>query len=165
MLASLDQKFQKLSLSKISKTLLIAVFKMRMSRQFQVFQKVFLLQFQYIQDAKIVEAAKNKVDGKMTYKVVLQCKGEIEKLSDWYRQSLEKGWSIGSVSEGDMGDWSEFYTEAQNESYFLTVYLYQDEGSDNVSIDLNVKALSEGETIVENTGQGAPEDKESTTAE
>ena len=112
-------------------------------------------------NAKIVEAAKNKVDGKMTYKVVLQCKGEIEKLSDWYRQSLEKGWSIGSVSEGDMGDWSEFYTEAQNERNFLTVYLYQDKGSDNVSIDLNVKVLSEGETIVGNIEQGAAGEQES----
>lgn len=102
-------------------------------------------------DASIVESVKNEVDGKMTYKVVLHCKGEIEELSDWYRQSLEKEWSVGSVSGGDMGDWSEFYAEAQNESYFLTVYLYQDEGSDNVSIDLNIQSLAEGEDAAENT--------------
>ena len=110
--------------------------------------------------ADIVESEKNEVDGKMSYKVVLQCKGEIEKLSDWYRQSLEKGWNVGSVSEGDMGNWSEFFAEAQNESNFLTVYLYQDEGSDNVSIDLNVQILAEGEAVAENTGQDVSEELE-----
>ena len=108
-------------------------------------------------DANIVESVKNEVDGKMTYKVVLQCNGEIKKLSDWYRQSLEKGWSVGSVSEGDMGDWSEFFAEAQNENYYLTVYLYQDEGSDNVSIDLNVQNLADGEEVAESIEQDTGE--------
>jgi len=111
--------------------------------------------------ANIVESVKNEVDGKMTYKVVLQCKGAIEKLSGWYRQALEKEWSVGSVSEGDMGDWSEFFAEAQNESNFLTVYLYQEKGSDNVSIDLNVQDLAEGKAVVENTEQEFAEDQES----
>ncbi len=113
-------------------------------------------------DANILESVKNEVDGKMTYKVVLQCKGEIEELSDWYKKSLEKEWSIGSVSEGDMGDWSEFFAEAQNEDYFLTVYLYQDEGSDNVSIDLNVQSLTEGEDVAEDTEEELVEEEEST---
>jgi hypothetical protein len=103
--------------------------------------------------AIIVESVKNEADGKITFKVILQCKGAIEKLSDWYEQALEKDWSIGSVSKGDMGDWSEFYAEAQNEYYFLTVYLYHDKGSGKVSIDLNVKNLAEGETVAENTEQ------------
>ncbi len=110
--------------------------------------------------ADIVESVKNEVDGKMTYKIVLQCKGDIEKLSDWYRQSLEKGWSVGSVSEGDMGDWSEFYAEAQNGSNFLIVYLYQEEGSDDLSIDLTVRDLAEGEAVAENTQREAAEDQE-----
>lgn len=110
--------------------------------------------------ATIVESEKKEEDGKMTYKVVMQCEDEIEKLSDWYRQSLENDWGVGSVSEGDMGSWSEFFAEAQNESNFLTVYLYQEEGSDNVSIDLNVRNLAEGEVLANNTEQEPEEEME-----
>jgi hypothetical protein len=116
-------------------------------------------------NVNIVKSEENKVDGKMTYKIVLQGKGEIKKLSDWYRQSLGKEWNIGAVSEGDMGNWSEFFAEAQNENYFMTVYLYQDDGSDNVSIELNVKCLAEGETVIEVTGQEDAEESTKDTEE
>jgi hypothetical protein len=115
--------------------------------------------------AGVVEASKNKADNKTTFQVRMQGGGDIGKLSDWYKQKLEKDWEMGTVSEGDMGDWSEFYTEAQNKDYFLTVYLYQDEGSDIVSIDLNVNSLTEGEAVAENNKQGGKEDSETESAE
>jgi len=115
--------------------------------------------------ASIIESFKDEVDGKITYKLVLKCDGDIKELSEWYKQSLKKGWVAGSFSEGDMGDWSEFYVEAQNESYFLTVYLYQDEGSDNVSIDINVQGLIEGEAVAENIEQEEDKSQDSDNTE
>ena len=95
-------------------------------------------------DASIVESGKDEIEGNITYLVKLECEGDIEELSEWYNENLGKNWDLGSVSSGDMGDWSEFYAEAESSGYFLTVYLYQDEGSDTVSIDINVQSMAEG---------------------
>jgi len=100
-------------------------------------------------DASIVESGKDEIEGNITYLVKLECEGDIEELSEWYNENLGKNWDLGSVSSGDMGDWSEFYAEAESSGYFLTVYLYQDEGSDTVSIDINVQSMAEGEAVAE----------------
>ena len=113
----------------------------------------------------IVESDKSEMEGLLYYKLVLRCDGDIKKLSDWYKQSLEKEWILGSISEGDMGTWSEFFAEAQNEGYFLTVYLYQDEGSNNVSIDINVQSLAEVGEVAEYIEQDTIQPSESYSGE
>ncbi|MBN2073562.1 MAG: hypothetical protein JW770_06430 [Actinobacteria bacterium] len=104
-------------------------------------------------DASIVESTTEEVDGRPAYKVILHCTEDIGNISEWYKQELEKEWNVSSVSEGDMGDWSEFFAEAQNEDYSMTVYLYQEEGSSNLSIDLNVQYLSEDAEVAERAGE------------
>ena len=113
----------------------------------------------------IVESDKSEMEGLLYYKLILRCDGDIKKLSGWYRQSLEKEWILGSISEGDMGTWSEFFAEAQNEGYFLTVYLYQDEGSNNVSIDINVQSLAEVGEVAEYIEQDTIQPSESYSGE
>ena len=113
----------------------------------------------------IVESDKSEMEGLLYYKLILRCDGDIKKLSDWYKQSLEKEWILGSISEGDMGTWSEFFAEAQNEGYFLTVYLYQDEGSNNVSIDINVQSLAEVGEVAEYIEQDTIQPSESYSGE
>ncbi|MBN1298226.1 MAG: SGNH/GDSL hydrolase family protein, partial [Actinobacteria bacterium] len=102
--------------------------------------------------AELLESVKEESGQTITYKIRMQSKGEIEKLSEWYKKALEEKWSVGSISEGDMGDWSEFFAEAQNENNMLTVYLYQDKNSDIVSIDLDVSSVSaSGQEIAESS--------------
>ncbi len=103
--------------------------------------------------ATLIESKKDKIEGKTTYSAKFECDGDIEDLSEWYNKNLSGKWSLGSVSSGDMGKWSEYYAEAEGEGYFLTVYLYQDEGSNKVSIDINLHFLAEGKAITESSGE------------
>lgn len=93
--------------------------------------------------ADIVESAKETADGAVSYYVNMKFEGEIEQLSDWYEQKLAENWKIDSVSSGDYDDWAEFYVDAQDSEYYLTVYLYQDAGSNFVSVDINAKGKAE----------------------
>ncbi len=88
--------------------------------------------------ADIIESSSEVIDGGETYFVNMRFEGEIDQLSGWYEDELEKNWQIDSVSSGDYDDWAEFYVDAQNSQYYLSVYLYQDAGSNSVSIDINV---------------------------
>jgi hypothetical protein len=89
--------------------------------------------------ADIVESSKETVDGTVSYYVNMKFEGEIGQLSDWYEQKLAENWQIDSVSHGDYDDWAEFYVDAQDCEYYLSVYLYQDAGSSYVSVDINAE--------------------------
>ncbi len=115
------------------------------------FPAVFPTQVPIYSGATLIESKKDKVEGKTTYFAKFECDGDIEDLIKWYNKNLSGNWSVGSVSSGDMGNWSEYYAEAEGEGYFLTVYLYQDEGSNKVSIDINVKVLAEDKAITESS--------------
>jgi hypothetical protein len=98
--------------------------------------------------ADIVESSKGTADGVVSYYVNMRFEGEIEQLSDWYKQELAENWQVDSVSSGDYDDWAEFYVDAQDCEYYLSVYLYQDTGSSYVSVDINAEGKIEtaGET-------------------
>lgn len=93
--------------------------------------------------ADIVESSKGTADGVVSYYVNMKFEGEIEQLSDWYEQKLAENWQIDSVSSGDYDDWAEFYVDAQDSEYYLSVYLYQDAGGSFVSVDINAKGKTE----------------------
>jgi len=108
--------------------------------------------------ADIVESSKGTADGVVSYYVNMKFEGEIKQLSDWYEQKLAENWQVDSVSSGDYDDWAEFYTDAQDSEYYLSVYLYQDAGGSLVSVDINVKGKTEAaggaqeeEEVVEQT--------------
>jgi hypothetical protein len=90
-------------------------------------------------NADIIESSKETADGTVLYYVNMRFEGEIVQLADWYKQELEENWQIDSVSSGDYDDWAEFYVDAQDSEYYLSVYLYQDAGSSYVSVDINVE--------------------------
>ena len=94
--------------------------------------------------ANVMESTRNVKEGSETYFVNMKFKGEIEQLSEWYERELEANWQIDSISESDFEDWSEFYVDAQDSEYYISVYLYQDAGSNIVSIDINVEGKDEG---------------------
>jgi len=91
-------------------------------------------------NADITESSKENDNGVTLYYIHMEYSGTIAQLSNWYEQELAKDWQVDSVSRGDYDDWSEFYTDAQDDQYYLTVYLYQDAGSSVVSVDINVEA-------------------------
>jgi hypothetical protein len=93
--------------------------------------------------AKIVESSGEINNGVETCFVHMEFEGKINQLSEWYKGELEKDWQIDSVSEGDFDDWSEFYVDAQNSQHYLSVYLYQDAGSNTVIVDITTKAKTE----------------------
>ena len=93
--------------------------------------------------ADVIESTKETSGGVVSYYINMEFEGEIGQLSDWYESELEKDWQIDSVSSGDYDDWSEFYVDAQNSKYYLSVYLYQDVGSSNVMIDINAEAKTQ----------------------
>jgi len=103
--------------------------------------------------ADITGSEKTTVEGAISYYVHMEYKGGIEQLSEWYRQELPKNWQIDSESSGNFDDWSEFYVDAHNNEYNLSVYLYQDAGSSNLTVDINVEekdgaAEEEGEEVI-----------------
>lgn len=104
-------------------------------------------------DAKLIESTKSEENNKTIYKIRFECMDNIEDISKWYKQSFENGWVLGAISEGDMGDWSEFYAEAQNEDYFLSVYLYQDKDSDKTAMDISAEVLDIEQASVQSTKQ------------
>lgn len=104
--------------------------------------------------ADITESAEETNNGLASYYIHMEYKGEIKQLSDWYEQELPKNWQVDSVSSGDYDDWSEFYVDAQDSQYYLSVYLYQDAESDLVTVDINVDEKT-----------GAAEEEEEATAE
>jgi hypothetical protein len=104
-------------------------------------------------DADMLESGKDGSGDSVSYLIKMQYKGSISELSDWYEEQLKKGWNIGPISKGDMGDWSEFFVEANNEGLFLTIYLYQDEANDFVSVDLNITGSGKGQEAAQNTVQ------------
>jgi len=93
--------------------------------------------------ADVTDSAKETVDGVVSFYVNMEYEGEIEQLSGWYEQELPKNWQIDSVSSGDYDDWAEFYVDAQDSEYYLSVYLYQDAGSSCVTVDINAKGKTE----------------------
>lgn len=93
--------------------------------------------------ADIIESTRETTDGVITYYVNMEFEGEIGQLSDWYEDELEKNWQIDSISSGDYDDWAEFYVDAQDSEYYLSVYLYQDAGSSYVIIDINAEGKTE----------------------
>ncbi len=93
--------------------------------------------------ADIVESSKETADGVVSYYVNMKFEGEIEQLSDWYEQELAENWQIDSISSGNYDDWAEFYVDAQDSEYYLSVYLYQDAGSSYVSVDVNARGKAE----------------------
>jgi hypothetical protein len=106
--------------------------------------------------ADIVESSKETVDGAVSYYVNMKFEGEIGQLSDWYEQELSENWQIDSVSSGDYDDWAEFYVDAQDCEYYLSVYLYQDAGSSYVSVDINAQGkigVAEETQDVEEAGE------------
>jgi len=103
-------------------------------------------------DSKVIESAKGTSEGKVTFMARLEFKGDIKQLSSWYEKSLPDNWNIDSKSEGDYDTWAEFYVDAQNEEYLMSLYLYQDEGSDTVSVDINLTAKGE---VAEEAGESA----------
>jgi len=116
-------------------------------------------------DADMLESGKDGSGDSVSYLIKMQYKGSIGELSDWYEEQLKNGWNMGPVSKGDMGDWSEFFVEANNESLFLTVYLYQDEASDFVSVDLNITGSGKGQEAAQNTIQDNIQATESSSTE
>jgi hypothetical protein len=94
--------------------------------------------------SELVESINNE---SASYMARFKADGNISEVSEWYKKKLEKDWSLGPVSEGDMGDWSEFFVEAQSKDCMLTVYLYQEEGSNSVSIDLTVSGIAGAEAV------------------
>jgi hypothetical protein len=101
--------------------------------------------------ANIVTCTKSVEDGMESFFVNMEFSGEIGQLSEWYKRELEDNWQVDSISEGDFEDWSEFYADAQNNEYLLSVYLYQDEGSGSVSIDIYVNVKGETTSVGEAT--------------
>lgn len=93
--------------------------------------------------ADIVESSREVNGGSETYFINMRFEGKIGQLSDWYEDELEKDWQIDSVSSGEYDDWADFYIDAQNNQYYLSVYLYQDAGSGSVSIDINIEGKGE----------------------
>jgi len=93
--------------------------------------------------ADITESEKTTVEGVMSFYIHMEYEGEIEQLSGWYEQELPENWQIDSVSSGDFDDWSEFYADAHNSEYYLSVYLYQEAGSSCVTIDINAVGKAE----------------------
>ncbi len=100
--------------------------------------------------ADITESAKETIDGTVSFYVHMEYEGEIKQLSDWYEQELPKNWQVDSVSSGDYDNWAEFYVDAQDSEYYLSVYLYQDAGSSFVTVDINAKGKTE---IAEKEGE------------
>jgi hypothetical protein len=113
-------------------------------------------------DSKVIESNKETSDGKTSFIVKLEFDGNIKQLSSWYEKSLPDNWSIDSKSEGDFDTWSEFYVDAQNDDYIMSLYLYQDKGSDIVSIDINLKEKDKiaGEEVEETAAEGAQAETE-----
>jgi len=112
-------------------------------------------------EANVTESEKTTVEGAIYYYVHMEYEGEIGQLSEWYKQELPKNWQIDSESSGDFDDWSEFYVDAHNNEYHLSVYLYQDAGSSNLTVDVNVEekdraAEEEGEEV---TGEETTEEE------
>jgi hypothetical protein len=93
--------------------------------------------------ADIVESSEETADGLVSYYVNMKFEGEIEQLSDWYEQKLGENWQVDSISSGDYGDWAEFYVDAQDSEYYLSVYLYQEAESSYVSVDINARGKAE----------------------
>jgi len=111
--------------------------------------------------ADIMESERGTADGGgVSYYVHMEYDGGIGQLSSWYEQELEKNWQVDSVSSGDYDDWAEFYVDAQDSEYHLSVYLYQDAGSSYVSIDINVEGKTE--EAEEETGEEEEEAEEET---
>ena len=100
-------------------------------------------------EAEINESSKDTGGGSETYYVNMSFEGAIGQLSDWYESELEKNWQIDSVSEGEYDGWADFYVDAQNDKYYLSVYLFQDDGDDIVSIDINIERKDGAEEIEE----------------
>ena len=115
-------------------------------------------------DLKVIESNKETSDGKTSFSVRLEFDGSIKNLSGWYEKSLPDNWSIDSQSSGDFDTWSEFYVDAQNDEYLMSLYLYQDKGSDIVSMDINLKEKDKvaGEEVEETT---AAEEEQTETQE
>jgi len=115
-------------------------------------------------DLKVIESNKETSDGKASFSVRLEFDGSIKNLSGWYEKSLPDNWSIDSQSSGDFDTWSEFYVDAQNDEYLMSLYLYQDKGSDIVSMDINLKEKDKvaGEEVEETT---AAEEEQTETQE
>jgi len=114
--------------------------------------------------AVIVESSREVTDGVESYFVNMKFEGKIGQLSSWYKDTLEKDWQIDSISEGDYDDWAEFYVDAQNSQYYLSVYLYQDAGSNQVAIDINAKEKTEVAEIDEELQEVAGEEQYEDTA-
>ena len=93
--------------------------------------------------ADIIESTKGTVGGVMSFYIHMGFDGGIEQLSDWYEQELPKNWQVDSVSFTDYDDWAEFYVDAQDSEYYLSVYLYEDSGSGFVTIDINAEGKTE----------------------
>lgn len=93
--------------------------------------------------ADIIESSKGTVSGMKSFYIHMEYDGEIKQLSDWYEQELPKNWQVDSVSSGDYDDWAEFYVDAQNSEYYLSVYLYQEAGSGFVTVDINTEGKTE----------------------
>jgi hypothetical protein len=115
--------------------------------------------------AKIMESTRNITEGLETYFINMEFKGQIKQLSEWYKKELEEGWQIDSISEGDFEDWTEFYIDAQDSEYYISVYLFQDAGSDTVSIDINIEGKGEAGQAEEESEEVVVEaqDEETTT--
>jgi hypothetical protein len=99
--------------------------------------------------ATVIKTEKDEVDGETKLLVIFECTGDIEEVSEWYSDVMNSQCDIGSVSSGDMGDWSEYYAEAEKDGIFFTVYIYQDEGSDSLTIDINTTGLLEGKSVAQ----------------
>lgn len=100
-------------------------------------------------EAVIVESSIEVTDGIESSFINMEFEGKIGQLSSWYKDALEKDWQIDSISESEYEDWAEFYVDAQNSQYYLSVYLYQDAGSSHVIIDINAEGKTEAADIDE----------------
>jgi len=111
--------------------------------------------------ADINESIKEITDGAVSYYINMGFDGEIIQLADWYEGELEKNWQIDSISSSDYDDWSDFYVDAQDSEYYLSIYLYQDAGSSYVTIDINAVRktgeIGETEEAAEETEEAAEE--------
>ena len=114
--------------------------------------------------AVIVESSREVIDGVESCFINMEFEGKIGQLSGWYKDTLDKDWQVDSISEGDYDDWAEFYVDAQNSQYYLSVYLYQDAGSDHVIIDINTKGKTEVAEIDEESQDAADRDQHEETA-
>jgi hypothetical protein len=114
--------------------------------------------------ANIMESTRNVTEGNEAYFVNMEYKGEIAQLSEWYKRELEANWLINSISEGDFEGWTEFYVDAQDSEHYISVYLYQENGSNIVSIDINVVGKDEVAQSDEESGEPVEEEQYEETA-